>query len=170
MSTLGIRVNLRTGGASQYAGLDYNSLGAVGGVLVGVNENGLYSQTGDSQTAFFETRHSDLNVPKSKKVRAVILSGVFDGSLDITTVIDGSELETVRVDSEAVMTQKNYVIPFSSEHQGMYVGVKIANVNGADFSVHQISVVYIVTDKKWATTTILGRLKQATPFPSMVAS
>jgi hypothetical protein len=170
MNTIGLRVNFKTGTVSQYAGLGYNSLASVSGVLVGADSSGLSTMIGDSLTSYFETHHSDLKNSKSKRVRTVILSGEFEGGLDVTTVLDGVETETVRVYSEDAISEKNYVIKFSSVNQGMYVGIKVANVAGADYSIHQIAIVYTSTDSKWGTSIVLGRLKTTSPFPTVSAS
>jgi hypothetical protein len=170
MNTLGMRVNLKTGALSQYAGLNYNSIASVLGTLVGVNEVGFYTMLGDNTVSFFETRHSDLKSARSKRIRTVIISGVFKGSLDITTVLDQVETETVRVYSEDTLKIKNYVIKFSSGYQGMFVGIRVANVDGMDFSVRQMAVVFTTTDSKWSTALVLGRVKTAVPLPTLVAT
>jgi hypothetical protein len=161
MNTVGIRLNTKTMAVSQYGQLEYNSLAVMSGVVLGLCETGLYTLDADTAvTSYFETKHVDLDSQYAKQLRTVYLTGVFVGSLTITSVIDSIDCETVTIVSESSLTTKTYVKNFSSDHRGRFIGLKIANVNGADFSVDKISIVVSITSGKWEEISLTGRVRQ----------
>lgn len=161
MNTVGMRVNTKTNAVSQYYGLTYNSLAVMSGTLLGANESGLFKMTEDAAvTSYFETKHFDFGMSNAKRLRSARITGVLKGSLSVTSVIDGTECETVTLNSEDTVYVKTYVVNFSVDHYGRFIGLKFANVSGADFSVDSLSVFIIVTNAKWATTMCTGRVRQ----------
>ncbi len=164
MNTVGIRVNTRTKAVSQYAGLGYNSLAVMSDLLLGADTTGIAKLTQDAAvTAYFETKHFDFDIPRAKRVRTVYLTGQFKGGMSVTSVIDGIDCEVVTINPEYTLTEKTYVVNFSADHIGRFVGFKIANTNGADFSVDKIDVLFTVTASKWVEVYLLGRIKGEVP-------
>jgi hypothetical protein len=171
MNTVGIRLNTKTMSASQYELLTYNSLASISGVVLGASESGIFKLTEDAAvTSYFETKHFDMGTSNAKQLRAVYLTGVFIGSLSITSVIDKVDCETVTIVSESTVTSKTYRKNFSADHRGRFVGLKIANVGGADFSVDNISVIFSVTSGKWEEVSLLGRVRQDGPHLTISAT
>ncbi len=161
MNTIGLRLNTTNLAVSQYQGLSYDSLAIISNTLLAANESGMFKFPSTASTdAYFETKHFDFGTQNSKQLRAVYISGYFSGSLIITSVIDGEDAESVSISSESDMTTKTYRVSFSSEHRGRFIGIKIANVNGSDFSVDHISAVVSVTTSRWNTTSVTGRVRK----------
>lgn len=166
-STLGLRINTKLAALSQYAGYNFNSLCNFNGVILGASTTGIFSFGGKTFntapiTAWFETNSYDHNDLHNKQVRTVTLSGVF-AKMAVTTILDGIHTTEYTTPGDATVRAKTVDVPINHSDMGKYIGVKVANVNGSDFSIDGIGLLLGVTEKMKFYDAEMGRLKATLP-------
>jgi hypothetical protein len=165
MSSLGIRLNTKNIGISQYADLTINSLCCFNGVLLAGTTSGILKQSGNSDNtstdilAFFQTPSVDLESNHNKVIRYIDIDGDTEGDIDIAAVYDNDKVTAKRLDSLGVLDQKTTRIYTNHENYGRSVGVEVRNVNGSDFTIDSIDCLVKVYKVTKITTATLGRAK-----------
>lgn len=159
-----IVMNLEHFGVSQYSNYPFNSLCVFNSQLLGANEDGIFvlsSGNTDNDVeidAEFELAESDLGIYKDKRIRSLQIGGIFSGNLEVSVKADGSESEYALL-SPGISGLKygNSKVAVNWENKGRYFGVKVANVNGSDFSIDSISGLVTVTNLPSKTNDVIGR-------------
>ncbi len=149
MSKLGVRINTTNAAASQYIGMDFDSLVVFNGVVIGAGSSGIFKLEGESDNgvnieADFKTFSTDLGVANKKRMRNIVLSGEFEGSLEVLPVVDNDEGEVHSVPAEASRFHREYTVPVNRDNQGAAVGVRVKNTNGSYFCVESIDVLPVI--------------------------
>jgi len=175
MSSLGMRVNLKNIGVSQYADLTINSLCVFNGVVLGSNANGIFTLNGtkDGSTdilAFFQTFSTDFNIPNHKKIKELQISGDTEGGLDVSVVTDNDKKTAVRVNMFGVVDQQKVRVRSDRCNFGRFLGIEVRNVEGKDFTVNTIDCVVVPTVTIKSTTERLGRVKSTFPVLTLSAT
>lgn len=174
MNTLGLCLNVERFAPSQYAGYDFDSMCVFGGNLLLANENGIFTSGGDKDNttdieAFFETMSSDFGTKKEKRIRQVELSGYFEGDIDVSIITDGDTKKTysiasIPIDTYTISQQTDY------DNKGNYIGIKVANSDGADFSVDAIYGLLSILNLHHRSGLVLGRGSNLLPELESVAT
>jgi hypothetical protein len=165
MTTLGLKVNTKLKATTQLMGYNFNSMCKFNGVVLGANDQGIFTVGGDTMngaviSSYFKTFSTDFGTDKNKGIRAVTVSGVFT-SLLITTVINNTEKSNYSSGKNIVLEQSTQRISINHADTGKYIGLKIANVNGSDFSVDTVAITVGATFKFSSDKAILGRGKSS---------
>jgi hypothetical protein len=165
MSSLGIRVNTKNIGISQYADLTVNSLCVFNGVLLAGTTGGVLKQSGNSDNAstdilaFFQTPSVDLGSNHNKIIRCIDIDGNTEGDIDVAAVYDNDKVDAKRLDSLGILDQKTARIYANHEDYGRSIGVEVRNVNGSDFTIDSIDCLVKLHKITKITTSTLGRVK-----------
>ena len=155
MSRTTILLNTHNFAPSQFFNHAANSAAIFNGQLLFATSDGLFESTGDNdgyetvgeeQVAIQISAHvklpsSEFGYAGEKSPRSLILSGKFDGAMKISLTDEGG-------------TTKDYVTPvmdgesgckaaLDSDQRSRYLAFKIANVDGADFSLGGADLVFI---------------------------
>lgn len=152
LSCLGIRLELKRLGISQYHSFNFNSMCVFNGVPLGANENGIFSLDGDTDNgeeidSTIELPLSDFGSSRSKRLRRVFVGYEAEGSLDLSVATDEVDEHTETLTATAANQHGSYVsIPRSLK--GRYWSVKIGNQDGCDFSIDEISILPIVLSRR----------------------
>lgn len=169
MIALGLALNLENFAPSQYAGLNFNNLCVFNGEILGSGETGLMELTGDNDNstiieAFFQVPSTDLGIPKIKKVRSLHVSGYNKGNLIITVIFDNDEESEYVISPNGELDESSMKIDLNSNDEGKFVGLKVENVNGADFSIDTMDLLVLPTIREPATKTVAGKHKVTSPL------
>jgi hypothetical protein len=142
---IGLSLNLRNLAASQVNAYGFNSYASLGGFLFAADGSGLYQlddgadAAGTDIDAFFEFVHDFGRVTRLKRV---VIGGEFSGGLTVTLTVDETTSKTYAVTPDKTgNAQHRFAFPVRRDQgQGRYWTFKIANTDGADFSVDTIAV------------------------------
>lgn len=135
---------LKRGTSSQYLNFNFNSMARFGDIFLGANEDGLFTiggdnDNGDDIAAFLETRTTDFGNSNPKKAREIVVGYEADGDLSVTVTAEDAESESITFDATKTGQQRR-MKRVSRKCKGRYWKVKVANVDGADFSLDEIEM------------------------------
>ena len=163
MNTIGICLNTENFAPSQYSNFNFNSMCVFNDKVLCAGESGIFEHSGTSDnstviTSYFQLPSSNFDTSQQKKFRKLYLSGYISGEMAVTVITDEDTASVVYTGS---MTADNvtYEVPLNYTDNGEFVGVKIANVNGADFSIDSIQAAMVVTIIPGKTSKRVGRCK-----------
>jgi len=162
-STLALRINTKLAALSQYSNFNFHSVCYYNGVLLGANNGGIFSvdqedDLGVSINSFFEIFGADFNSNYRKFIRSSTISGVFD-RIRVSIVADSTECTAHDSLYDATVEQKSVSIDMNKDDRGKYIGVKISNIDGSDFSIDGVSLVAGLVQKYSPSEAIVGRSK-----------
>lgn len=168
MITFGIKFNTKLRALTQLANFNFNSICVFNGNLIGSNESGIFVEGGNLDNnstilAFFRLFSSDFGLLRNKNIRSITTSGVYK-QIAVTTVIDNEENMTYTSPGDAILEQKTTIFNTSHDDQGKYIGIKVANVNGSDFSIDEIGAAIGPTQKVSHHEACIGRSKMILPI------
>lgn len=164
-STLALRINTKLAALSQYSNFNFTSVCYYNGVLLGANNGGIFSvnqdtDLGDNINSFFEIFGADFNSNYRKFIRSSTISGVFD-KIRVSVVADSVECTSHDSLYDATVEQKSVSIDMNKDDRGKYIGIKISNIDGSDFSIDGVSLVAGLVQKYSPSEAIVGRSKLA---------
>lgn len=164
-STLALRINTKLAALSQYSNFNFTSVCYYNGVLLGANNGGIFSvnqdtDLGDNINSFFEIFGADFNSNYRKFIRSSTISGVFD-KISVSVVADSVECTSHDSLYDATVEQKSVSIDMNKDDRGKYIGIKISNIDGSDFSIDGVSLVAGLVQKYSPSEAIVGRSKLA---------
>lgn len=164
MSTLGLCMNLLNTPVSQYGRLDFTSLCVYKGRMLAGCESGLYGIQGDSDFdsediySMFEIPSTDLGTKKPKKVRSIFITGWMMGSLRLTVLYDNKVGNvSYTIPATGTMQEETIRVPVNSDEVGRYIGLRIDNMEGADYSIDSIDMLILPTVYTPKTPGFIGR-------------
>ena len=139
--------------STQQEGFDFNSMVNFNGMRFGANDLGVHeifcgqSDPSGAIAAYF-ILVTDLWMRCEKSARFLYLGLETDGSLDITLTTDSGVTQTIRVTSNRT-GQQHIRVPIprrvgENPFTWRWLTVKIANVNGSDFSIDSISILPLI--------------------------
>jgi len=168
MNTLGIFLNTKIFAFAQQMGLNFNSICSFNGKILGANESGIFEfgaddDNGTAISAFFQIASSDLGETKQKRISKASMAGYWsDGGMNVSIIYDdqlSSEHSLPPMDTE---DQNVLEFKINTLDTGRFIGVRVDNVSGSDFSVNAIDVELFVTVVAPSTKNASGRLKEET--------
>lgn len=144
-----IDTNMKLKAPAQFSNYDFNSLCNFNGMKLGVNNNGLYKiLCGDADgtaeiDAYFTIATTDYGVSNTKKFRFMYFGYISDDDLKITISVDeGTPIDIILTSNKDGLQCSRKSI--TRELHGRYWTIKVANTNGADFSVNDIEALLII--------------------------
>lgn len=151
---IGIRMNRNNGAISQYLGVDFNSLCTFNGKVLGVNDDGLFELTGDTDNgadidAFVELPTTDFGSEKQKRVRCGVFGYESDGDLTVTVTLDETTTQTATLTpKKSGSVEQSAKVPLQRTMPGRYVMTRIDNVDGCDFALDTVSLDIVELSRK----------------------
>lgn len=148
---LSISLNLARVAPTQYGNYNFKSMCRFGGLLLGANEDGIFvldngdKDNGTDISAHFKLGPTDFGAENEKRLRKTYISGRVDGRIKVTMTADEGEditQEVIPVNNNLLMTHQE--VPGGRDVRGKFISYKVENVEGADFTVSNISAVLIV--------------------------
>ena len=150
-----ILLNTHNFAASQFFNHSANSAAMFGGELLFATEEGLFESGGDNDGAILidevETpvpidAHimlpvSNFGYQGQKSPRSMLLGGKFDGQMQVS--ITDEKGVTQDYLTEGMDNEDGTKVALRSDQRSRYLKVKIANVDGADFSVDSADLIFI---------------------------
>lgn len=151
----GIALNLKLNAHTQYAGFNFNSMAVFNGVVLGANEDGLFTlndsetDAGEDIRSIVEMVGTDFGAQNSKRMRRVDIGLKAQGDLVLTLKSNEDEGSAYPVrPAQLMMKQHRTNVPVGSRQRGTYWAVRLENRNGHDFSVDAIDLVAVVLGRK----------------------
>jgi len=144
---LTLALNTRINAASQYDGFDFNSYAVFNGVLLGANEDGIFSlfdartDAGAHIAAYFDTAKVDWGSQYVKNFLKAYIGFEADGDLSLNVTADDGSPGTRTLSNRLVFNQQHgNRVDLDRSVRGRYFQLRIENVNGSDFSIDSISL------------------------------
>lgn len=141
---------------SQYLNFDYDSI-LVGpdGTALGFNEDGIFKlDTGDADespsgnqdiNAIIQYARSTMGFLGRKRIRAIQISGEFQGSMKLSVTGDetNAEIDIVATPNALIGVQTSLYKTVSSSVYGMHMDIKLENTEGMPFSIDAVDLFVI---------------------------
>lgn len=148
---LGTRLNLKRVALSQYGNFNFNSMAVMNGVPIGASSDGIFSlfdaetDNGTYIASIVETVLTNFGIISKKRPRRLYVSLEASGLLLIKMKADDGEYESYNFNpkKEGQMEHRT-PLSVSSFQKGDYWMIRIENVDGADFSIDDLSALMIV--------------------------
>jgi hypothetical protein len=125
---------------------------------------------GDDIVAYVDLPSVDYGLKNQKSFNKIFVEGYSAGNLAVTAITDGIVRHAYKIFSLPSEKEMQYVFPMNRSGRGNLLGVRIANVNGADFVVNSIYASITVGETLPKGYTILGRGRFAITMIGVVAS
>lgn len=152
MHTATLLLNTHNFAASQFFSHAANSATVFNGKLLFARSTGLFESTGDNDgldendepipiNAWVVLPVTDLDYNGQKTPRSLILDGYINGQL-VASITDEKGV-TQSYTTEAMLSYDGTKVALRSDQRSRLFKLKIANVNGADFSLKNADLVFI---------------------------
>jgi hypothetical protein len=140
--------NSRSLATSQLKGFNFAAMGKVGENYIGINSEGFYILTGDTDDgtqidAWIKTGLTDLGIPAEKRLRKIYLGIKTDGDIEIDVIADGNVSRTYTVLSTSGI-QKRIRLAVGRDGKGTYWSFVIRNKKGVQFTIDFIQILPVV--------------------------
>lgn len=152
---LGLCLALMRVAPSQYANWNFNSMTKFGGRFIGANEDGIFildeaDKDGDEDIdARFRSALTDFSALNFKRIRRIYLGYEADGDLEAHVGADEREDQVIEVPTKRkTLKEHGKGFPVGRDIKGRYFDIEVRNLNGADFSVDEITLVPVVLGPK----------------------
>lgn len=155
MAKLGLRLNLRNQGLSQYQGYEFDSMVEFNGKPLGFGPSGIHQLfTGDNDNgkaiqAIFDLPTTEMKTTRNKWIRSIYLSMSGNGKIRVTVTDDEhyshSYLAVVR------LVDKQHVVKIKGGrnwNKGCFYSFRFENVEGSDFDIDSMQVVPVVSNRQ----------------------
>lgn len=142
---VGVALNTHTRAVSTYDGLGFNSLTEFNGLVLAATASGIVALTGDTDngapiTAQVVGGVSDLGAPQFKRVLAGYVGYRAAGALDLTMVTDEHHEYVYKLEPRRLDQIHASRVKFGRGVEGRYWQWKLANRDGADFSLDALTL------------------------------
>lgn len=150
---IGLRLPFPGQGLTQYMGVQATGVAMLTGKPVVGTADGIHildSQTGDDGSeisAWFESAMTDFGTQGLKRMRTVYVRGKVE-NLEIRLKSGGQETLRESGPISGELSQDGFYISGERAHAGRYWSVRIANVDGADFSIDAVDAAIIIRPSK----------------------
>lgn len=139
-----IHLNTHTFSASQFINHEFESATIFNGKLYFVNDDGLVSSGGDSDTggnieAWIVTPITKMGHNAPKHLRSISVSGDFSGEMTIAVTTD----DDIENEFQSSLAPYGGKVALSSKQRGRFFRVKMSNVDGADFNLESADITFI---------------------------
>lgn len=155
MSTITLLLNTHNFAASQFFNHAANSAAFFNGKLLFARSTGVYESTGDNDgyttvdeeevsipiSAWAVLPVTDLEYNGRKTPRSLLVDGYIDGQLQFS--ITGEKQVTQDYPTEEMLSYDGTKVALRSDQRSRFFKLKVANVDGADFSIKNIDLVFI---------------------------
>ena len=142
---LTLRQNTRINATTQYRDFDFNSLAVFNGQIIGANDSGIFTHSGDKDNgddiyAYFLPNMTDFGDHRQKRVRKGFVGYQTDGTIRLTVYDDEGSGRAYRLEKIDSSKQHSNMVAFGRDGKGRYWQFKIENMDGADFTVLSIGL------------------------------
>jgi len=154
MAKLGLRMNLRNQGLSQYQGYDFDSMLEFNGKPLGFGPGGIYQLfTGDNDNgkliqAMFDLPLTNMGTSRNKWLRSLYLSLSANGKVRITVTDDEHNSHSYLAVPQRVDKQHTVRINGGRNfNKGCFYSYRVENVEGSDFDIDTMQVVPVMSNR-----------------------
>jgi len=136
-------INLLNGAVTTYTNFSFDSFVKVGDAIYGVNSAGIYLLGGDTDittdiSASFQTFLTDYGMNNDKNLADCVIGLRSDGQVTVESIYsDATGRSAIIASTSDIMTDKRVSLGRKGT-ASRFVGNKVTNVSGADFSVDSI--------------------------------
>ena len=155
MARVTIILNIRNFAPAQFFNHQANSATYFNGELLFATSDGLFKSSGgnDGYETVGETQvpvdidahivlpTADFGYRGQKSPRSLILGGRFDGAMQVSVTDEGGTTKTFT--TPVLDDEDGCKVALDTDQRSRYLGIKIANVDGADFSLDAADLVFI---------------------------
>lgn len=150
---LTIRSNTRINAVTQYQDFDFNSMTVFNDQIIGANDSGIFTHTGDKDNganieAYAKPILTDFGSEFQKRIRAAYIGYQADGQIKLTVEDDEGNSRSYQLHAIDKSSQHGNKLPVGRDGKGRYWQFKVENVNGSDFTVDNLSVEAIILSTK----------------------
>jgi hypothetical protein len=151
-----------------------DSMCSFNGKILCASTSGIFEHSGTSDSgsvinAYFRLASMNFDSARQKRFRKLYIGGYIAGEIKVTVITD-EDTETIYYVGSVAADNVMLDIPLNFEDKGEFVSVEIGNVNGADFSIDEMSLVIALIVLQPKTSQIIGRVKQSFPVVTGSAS
>ena len=93
-----------------------------------------------------------------------------EGNLIVTAIRDVVDGESIAIEALGRLAETQYVFPMSREDRGVNLALRIANKDGADFSINSISATLVFSNTLPQGYSAIGRIKITAPEYEVTAN
>ena len=139
---------------SKYGNYSFNSMCKFGDVYLGCTDSAIYSLSSDGDAgsdidAYFDSKLTDFEITNQKRIRKGYIGGESKGKLVLTTIDgDGTEREFSVDPWKEGSEQVGIRVAVDRDGKARYWKLRIANVDGCDFSIDGVKALIKVLAKK----------------------
>ena len=155
MARVTILLNTRNFAPAQFFNHQANSAAYFGGELLFATSDGLfksaggndgYETVGEDQVPVNIDAHivlptADFGYRGQKSPRSLVMGGRFDGAMQVDVTDESGTTKTYN--SPVLDDEDGCKLALDSDQRSRYLGIKISNVDGADFSLDTADLVFI---------------------------
>lgn len=152
MARMTFLLNTHTFAAAQFLGHTANSATLFNGKLLFARSTGVYESTGDNDgldenddpipiEAWAVLPITDLEYNGQKTPRSLIVDGYINGQLQFS--LTDEKQVTQNYLTEEMLSYDGTKVALRSDQRSRLFKLKVANVDGADFSLESVDMVYI---------------------------
>lgn len=155
MAVVTLLLNTHTFAASQFFNHQMNSAAVFNGKLLFVRSTGIYESTGDNDgyetvdevevpipiNAWAVLPITDLEYNGQKTPRSLVVDGYINGQLQFS--ITDEKQVTQDFITEEMLSYDGTKVALRSDQRSRLFKLKVSNVDGADFSIKNIDLVFI---------------------------
>lgn len=155
MPRVTLLLNTHNFAASQFFSHSANSVTLFNGELVFATSEGLFESTGDNDgyetvgetqvptpiAAHIKLPSSEFGYAGQKSPRSIVMSGRFDGAMRVSLTDEGGT--TKDYTSPVLNDEDGCKFALDTDQRSRYLTFKVANVDGADFSLGGADLVFI---------------------------
>lgn len=144
-----LNLNLYNKALTQFVEYNFNSFCEFNGLVLGANEDGIYSLDGDDDDgsdidAFFEVGPDQLGRANHKRLRRAYFTGEFEGDMTLTVKNDESNSRTYQAKpSNKTMLEHEFSVNIGRDGIGYNWWFRVDNLDGCDFSIDAISLLVL---------------------------
>ncbi len=154
---IGVAMNAKTRGITEYANYSFNSLTNFNGTLYGANDAGMFRLEGDDDAgapidAFARTALLRIAGGKQARIDCAYLAYRSSGALQMKVVVSGAQgqkvsyvYDMVQVNAESTRPNR---IKFGRGMKAAYYAFQINNTNGADFAIDVVEIHPLPLDRR----------------------
>ena len=147
-------LNTKNQALTEYTNYAFNSFAKFNGVHLAAGASGIFALTGDldHQSALIAARAKlgllDFGIIEQKRVEEVFFAYRSEGVLKLTVRVDGDKSYTYTLQPTGKTGIKQARVKVGKGIKSKYIGLEVANVEGKDFDLDQISLTPVVLSRK----------------------
>lgn len=142
---LTMSMNFKNRASSQFGNMPANSMSVFDDQMFFANDDGLFvldaASEEESVEAYFELPYSTLGYNGQKSPRSLVVAGKINGALAFELTDERGDVTTYT--TKEIESYSGVKVALNSRQRSRHFMLKVKNIDGADFSIGEMDVVFI---------------------------